>query len=242
MLFPEAYLSGKEFDNYRIFPLSISNRTLLETRQDLLLKLVKGKKIIHVGCVDHLEIIEEKIKRNQWVHQLITEAADKCLGIDINAEGIEYLQKKLGYKNVMIHNIILDPPAQEILNESWDYLLLGEILEHVDNPVEFLSAISQKYGSKVKGIIVTVPNAFNLNNFRNTLKDIEYINTDHRFWFTPYTLAKVFYRSGINPEQAYTCLFEPASSRGLISKFMLRKFPLLRDTLVMAGSFRGGKG
>jgi 2-polyprenyl-3-methyl-5-hydroxy-6-metoxy-1,4-benzoquinol methylase len=238
MLFPESYLSGSEFDNYRIFPLTISNQTLLETRQDLLLKLVKGKKIIHIGCVDHLEIIEEKIKKNQWVHKLITEASDKCLGIDINEEGIEFLSNKLGFKNVIVHNVINDDPAPEIVKEQWDFLVLGEILEHVDNPVEFLSALAEKYGKNVKGIIVTVPNAFNLNNFRNTLKNIEYINTDHRFWFTPYTLAKVFYRSGINPNEAYTCLFEPASSRGMLSKIMLRRFPLLRDTLVMAGSFR----
>ena len=231
------YLSGKKFDNYVELKIPVENKNVLESRNSLLKRLVKGKKIIHVGCVDHMEIIDEKIRIGEWVHQILDESASRCLGIDIFAPGIEYMKTKLGYSDVLCHDLIADPPSDVILNEQWDYILLGEILEHVDNPVQFLSAIKSKYGTVIKKIIVTVPNAFNLNNFRKVFKDIEHINSDHRYWFTPYTLSKVYTMAGVRPEKVYTCLFMEPNTRGTISKMALKRYPLLRDSLILEGSF-----
>jgi hypothetical protein len=231
------FLEGKKFENYIELSIPFKNQDVLESRKSLLKRLVAGKKIIHVGCVDHLEIIEEKIKTGEWMHKVLDDSASKCLGVDIFAPGVEYMKEKLGYQNVICHDLIADAPSDIILNEKWDYIVLGEILEHVDNPVQFLSAIKSKYGNVIDKIIVTVPNAFNLNNFRKVFKNIEHINTDHRYWFTPYTLAKIYTRSGINGPEVYTSLFMEPDTRGLISKVLLKKFPLFRDSLVMVGSF-----
>jgi 2-polyprenyl-3-methyl-5-hydroxy-6-metoxy-1,4-benzoquinol methylase len=231
------YLEGKRFDNYVELKIPFENQNTLESRKTLLTRLVKGKKIIHVGCVDHLEIIDAKIASGDWIHKDLHESAARCLGIDIIKEGVDYMKNKLGYSDVICHNLVTDAPAEIILNEQWDYIVLGEILEHVDNPVEFLTSIRNKYGKVISKIIVTVPNAFNLNNFRKAFKNIEHVNSDHRYWFTPYTLSKVLTRSGIKPQKIYTSLFMEPGSRGFFSKKLLKRCPLFRDTLIAEGSF-----
>lgn len=45
-------------------------------------------------------------------------------------------------------------------------LYAGEILEHISNPMEFLSSIKRNYRNEIKRVVITVPNAFRLDNFR----------------------------------------------------------------------------
>ena len=89
-------------------------------------------------------------------------------------------------------------------DEMWDYMILGELIEHVDNPVAFLRTIKQKFQGKVNKIIITVPNAFNILSAKYMKKNVECINSDHRYWFSPYTLLKVATLSGFyNYELTY---------------------------------------
>jgi hypothetical protein len=188
------YISGEKFSN----ALTVEIKELFpdNKRVDLIKNLCVNKKIIHIGCVDHLPLIEEKINKNHWLHKLITEVSSETIGIDINKEGIEYLQNKLNIKNVLYANIVTDD-IPEIKNKKWDYMILGEIVEHVDNPVHFLNSIREKYQDVVDKIIITVPHILVKN--RTTLmykNSMELINTDHRYWFTPFTLTKVMYQAG----------------------------------------------
>ena len=84
---------------------------------------------------------------------------------------------------------------------KWDYLVAGEIVEHLDNPVEFLRLLNERYKQRVDKIIITVPNAFRINNLTFSMKGQECINTDHRYWFTPYTICKVVHRANFVIEQ-----------------------------------------
>lgn len=77
------------------------------------------------------------------------------------------------------------------------------MLEHVDNPVQFLEAVNKNYREIVDKIIITVPNAFSIFNFMTALSGKEAINTDHRYFFTPYTLCKIAYMAGMMPEEIY---------------------------------------
>ena len=193
--------------------------------------------VVHVGCVDHLPLIEDKIKRGQWMHSRIDQVAKRCLGVDISVEGINYLKEHLSYKDVYCHDITSEP-FEEIVNDKWDYLFLGEILEHVDNPVGFLSSIQELYRGPVKQIVISVPNAFRLDNFYAQRKRCELINSDHRYWFTPYTLAKVMTQAGIRVEEFHFVTLLPLKMTGIrtaIKKVLLRRYPAMRDTLVAVG-------
>lgn len=190
------YLNGEKFSNGVDF--TIKEKFDDNRRIDIITELCKNKNIIHIGCVDHIPLIKEKVKNNTWLHSLITNVANKTIGIDINKEGIDYIKKEVGVNNVKIADITKDD-IPEINNENWDYMILGEIIEHVDNPIQFLSQILKKYKGKVSKIYITAPNILVRNRFEYMVSNsAELINSDHRFWFTPFTLAKVMTLAGFS--------------------------------------------
>jgi hypothetical protein len=58
------------------------------------------------------------------------------------------------------------------------------------------------------------------------------INTDHRFFFTPFTLAKVASDAGLILTSIQMAHYSQA---GLIKRALLNKFPLLAEDLVFIG-------
>jgi len=212
------YISGEEFSNSKGFV--IKNKFNDKRRVDLIRDYCRAKKIIHVGCVDHLPLINDKIQKNIWLHKIITDVSEKCVGVDTNLEGIAHLKNTLGYKNVVCANIKKDE-IQEVSNENWDYLVLGEIIEHVNDPVDFINSIVRKYQNKVQQIIITAPNILVKNRFNKMIKSkAEEINTDHRFWFTPFTLAKIMSLAGLRD------IYLDFADRSQLTRFELivRKF------------------
>ncbi len=207
-----------------------------ETRFGLLTKAVEGKKVIHVGCVDHLPLVDKKIAKGTWMHKMLDDKASRCLGIDNNAEGIDYIQK-LGYKDTLSIDLIEDKAAKLILDEQWDYLILGELMEHIDNPVLFLSQIREKYGHVIDKVLITVPNAFRWINFKRMLRSKEVINSDHRFWFTPYTLAKICTNAGLEVEEFGYLLDYKMHPLSIITRTIYRRIPAFLDTLTMTARF-----
>lgn len=228
------YIKGEKFSNGLQVKSSYDSGKLIY-RIELLEELVKGKKIIHLGCLDHVPLIAPKIKSNVWLHKRLTDISKLCLGIDIDKNGIEYVQNQIGLKNAIYADIINDS-VTEINETHWDFIVMGEVLEHIDNPVEFLQKINFKYNSQINKAIITVPNAFRLTNFENAKKGIECINSDHRYWFTPFTLWKVTEQAGLKLIQIDLCeSFRPDNISYLMNYRRYRKLtyiPLLRETIV----------
>jgi hypothetical protein len=171
----------------------------VKTRETLLTELVNKSKIIHVGCVDHMEIIESKIKAGTWLHRILMQCTNRCFGIDINSKGISWLQDQYHIEDLYCGNLVTER-IKVIEQDQWDFLLLPEVLEHIPNPVSFLTEIREKYSSYIKKIIITVPNVFAYPEYKMASKNIELINTDHRFWYSPYTLLKVVNDAGYKIE------------------------------------------
>ena len=224
----EKFLSGEDFSS-GLSAKFIGNVTYVG-RIEKLIDVTSGKKIIHVGCADHINLIEKKMKEGVWLHSILEKAATKIIGVDVNHNAIEYL-KNLGIDNVFELNIISDSLPKYIKNERWDYLILGEIIEHLDNPVQFLTQINRKFNLYVDEIIITAPNAFRWFNVLSSLKSLELINTDHRYWFTPFTLAKVVTRSGMIPGDFYFVHSFP--TRNPIKKLFYKMFPAFSDTIIL---------
>lgn len=233
------YLNGVAFSNGLNIRISCGGEPIKD-RFQIIESLSKGKNIIHLGCVDHLPLIHKKIEQNLWLHARLCDCASRCLGIDINREGVEYIKNMFGYEDVVCANII-EEDIEEIKDDSWDYLVLGEVLEHVDNPCMFLNRIRECYSTNIDRLILTVPNAFSWQNITYTFSQTECINTDHRYWFTPYTLAKIISQAGMRVEQFFFC--QPMSeNRGLLSlarhpkllfhHILFSRYPATRQTLL----------
>ena len=193
-----SYLKGEIFQT--TLPVNIERTRLsIISREAAITDIIRNSSVIHIGCSDHIGIIDEKIKNNIWLHKLITDHSSKCIGIDIDRESIDYVKNKLGYNNVFCGDVLTDDFA-DLTGGHWDYVVFGEIIEHLDDPVHFLNIFKSRFGSYVDRFIITVPNIYNKRQYRNMKKYKEIINSDHRFWFTPYTISKVLVSAGYNPE------------------------------------------
>ena len=208
----------------------------VETRLEALITLVKGKRVLHVGCCDHIEIIEEKRKKGIWLHDLLCAASAFCAGIDIDAASVDYV-RKLGFPDVYCADVTQGLP-RPLAQGQFDVVVVGEVVEHVDAPVSFLRGIREAISSPHM-VVVSVPNAFFLENFENAICGIERINTDHRFWFTPYTIGKVLSQAGYSVQDVrfvfrgapdgYRCGSEAR-------KRLMESSPALRDVLLAIAS------
>ncbi|MEO8474136.1 MAG: methyltransferase domain-containing protein [Chryseolinea sp.] len=192
------YLKSKKFANRIDVPIPFKGP--IPKRIDFLKDLARGKKVVHLGCLDHKPLIADKISRGQWLHKELTDVAKSCIGVDIDKETLEYVQNDLGFKNILLGDFT-KIQFKEIKNEKWDYAILGELLEHIDNPVQYLSDIRSNYSDCIDKIVITVPNAWTQTTMRGAANSIEIINSDHRYWFTPYTLSKVLFQAGMITEQ-----------------------------------------
>ena len=120
--------------------------------------------------------------------------------------------------------------------------MFGEIIEHLDDPVSFLKVFKAKYGENVSRFIITVPSIYNKRQFINMKNYREVINSDHRFWFTPYTISKVLVSAGYNPEKLDYSNLQSLSIADLIKRRIKTiagikpAYPFTIFTIIISGS------
>ena len=120
------------------------------------------------------------------LHLKLSEVCREIVGFDINTAGAEKVRPYLPQ-----HQQRMYFELKEILNEHFDWVIVPEVLEHVDNIQLFLSQISR---SNAENFIFTVPDAFALSHFyekRTESEAYEVVHPDHNCWFSPYTLKNV---------------------------------------------------
>lgn len=226
-------MTGEEFSNGKEFSFDFESTDYdYHSRVDVLKNLVTGKKIIHLGCVDELETIKHRMKRGKWLHKELDDVTERCIGVDINEDGIRYIREELNYSDVCVADVTQEPPAI-LADETWDFFMIPEVLEHIDNPVDFLKRIKHHYQGLARQFVITVPNAFTPGNFSRAKRNVETINTDHRFWFTPYTLAKVVTLAGFKISNITMCRHGRVKRRSIFKNYWYRRHPLARCDIVM---------
>lgn len=227
-----GYIKGEQFSDNINF--CIKKDSTIPGRMEFVEQLVQGKKILHIGCLDHLPLIKGKIKKGLWFHQQLTNVASECIGIDIDQKGIDYVRSELGISNIYYGNLEQDDKIEQISSQNWDYVIFGEVIEHLDNPVFFLQKFISVYQNNFEQIIITVPNCYRLENLWGMLQNTEAINSDHRYWFSPYTICKVIYQAGLNITQLQMCKFlDLAGLREKLKDVVRNAYPIMADTIVI---------
>jgi hypothetical protein len=149
---------------------------VIKSREQFLQDYVKGKTVLHGGCADSSMLEESKAAR-RFLHDILGETAGKLVGVDVDQEGIERMQQ-LGYKDVYFADM-----------ETWDYpekfdvIVLGEIIEHIDNCGDFLRSVRKFCGPQTQ-VIFTTPNNYYFLFWLYTLAGWESINPDHNYLFS----------------------------------------------------------
>ena len=212
-----SFLAGERFSNGHSF--RIDWQPVID-RNSALRNLVYGKRVVHVGCADHLGLIAQKRRSGRYLHDILLEAASSVVGLDVNTDALMEM-KNIGFGD-------LYTPDDFPYETSFDVIVAADVIEHVSNVGDFLNGLRRIECSR---IVITTPNAFRLMNRR--LWRSELINTDHRYWFSPYTLARILRDSRIVVEKMYYT--DSVSWRRPLSSILKWKFPVCRDGLIAVG-------
>jgi hypothetical protein len=209
------FLTGAAFSSAHRFALGNSGRA--SRRVERLVDICRGQRVLHVGCCDHLDLVGAKIAQGVYLHQQLCGVASRCVGMDISLPGVARL-RELGFPEVYF--------PDDVPDDDYEICLLADVIEHVGDVVAFLRSM-RRY--RFKRLVIATPNAFRLRNF---LSSGELINTDHRYWFTPYTLSKVLVDAGYRPERMELCHSDHVTFKGALLARVLDLLPKYRDTLI----------
>ncbi|MEM7406053.1 MAG: methyltransferase domain-containing protein [Pseudomonadota bacterium] len=229
-----SYLRGEQFSNGLRAEFTFDQSDyVLHSRISWLTERCRGRRVVHVGCVDHdIAMVEHKRARGKWLHGELMEAAERVLGVDIDAEGLAALEQKFGIDDLLSANLLTDP-CEPIFAEKWDIMLLAEVLEHIGDPVTFLRTLRERFGGVANEFIITVPNAFAEEIVAAARNGTEVVNSDHRFWFTPYTIAKLCIDAGLVPEEVVLCRNGVIKRRSLLKNRRLAARPFTRNNIIV---------
>lgn len=155
----------------------------ISIKDDYILTNCKHKKVLDVGCVGQNKFFTSP----DWVHAKIKKVSDSLVGVDINQEPKKEFEAQ-GY-------ILVTPEELQNTNELFDVIVMGDVIEHVDNLVEFLNfyKVFLKEGGE---LIITTPNALSI---RQTLNVLLYgqpgINDEHTSILECNTMLELFKRT-----------------------------------------------
>jgi len=149
------------------------------------------KIILDIGCLDETALIKKDTQH--WLHGRIARRAQHVVGIDnseiIPPDGIKTSEKSIIYQG---DGVKLDTLPEKII---FDILVAGEFIEHIENPLEFLRTVKEKFPNKE--IIISTPNGV---AFANTLLGFirrEVQHPDHLHIFTFKILNTLCRRAGM---------------------------------------------
>jgi len=217
------YLEGEMLSNGHPFRIE---RSEVVRRNDLLVRLADGLVVLHVGCADHVELIQAKRETGSYLHDLLSGSAARVVGSDINEDALERM-RQMGTVDLY--------SAGEVPSDlSFDLVLVPDVIEHIPNVGDFLEGLRQ-YACDV---VITTPNALRMHN--RLLFTHELVNTDHRYWFSPYTLAKCLVTAGYDIKQMWYT--DTLSRRSPVRSWLKRTYPACRDGLAIRATPRPEPG
>ncbi|HEY4365569.1 MAG TPA: class I SAM-dependent methyltransferase [Bryobacteraceae bacterium] len=162
--------------------------------QDFLSDFVKGKSVLDVGCVEDGALAENA---DTWLHKNLAKTAGSLVGIDILESDVEILRKK-GY------NMVCGDAMTASLGQTFDVIVLGEIIEHVVDPGALLRNM-RRHLNKDGILVLTTPHPFFFFNVLITMfsKEKRFFHPDHTALFCPWTITGMLRKTGYTLEECY---------------------------------------
>jgi hypothetical protein len=175
----------------------------LVQRVDFIKQVCVGKKILHLGCTDH-PYTSQAIENNMLLHFELEKTAKELYGFDYDQEGIDVLSKA-GGKNLFRAD--LEKLDEVELDETFDVIIAGEMIEHLSNPGLFLRGIKRFMHSETSLIITTI-NAYGALRFfiyglRGKGGENEPVHLDHVAYYSYRTLNLVIQRETLKVNKFY---------------------------------------
>jgi 2-polyprenyl-3-methyl-5-hydroxy-6-metoxy-1,4-benzoquinol methylase len=166
----------------------LDNIRVIAKNDDLswVLSRIEGKNCLDIGCIEHDLSYTEK---PSWKHKQFVDVASRVVGVDILEDYAEVLNQR-GYDIR-----VCDATSDEYLGEKFDAVVLGDVIEHVENPVNLIRFALRHLNDNGE-IIVKTPNPYYIDNITKFAKNRHFVNFEHIAWYTPTMALEIARRSG----------------------------------------------
>ena len=166
---------------------------LSSNRKEFTVEFCRGKRVLHIGCVD-AGIMDERITGNNFLHYQIGKVANKLIGVDVETEGL----KRLSEEGFEVYKLDLENDFEILqnLSKKVDVIVIPEVIEHLNNIGKaFHNIKSCGFGGE---ILISTPNAFSFRAYKILGKCVELVHPDHNCYFSPTTLRTILLKNGFS--------------------------------------------
>jgi SAM-dependent methyltransferase len=184
----------------------------------------KGKDTLHIGCYEHdIKYMNSK----SWKHKSINNIAKSCIGLDIDKSGVEHM-KAMGYD--VVH---ADATSEIDLGKSFDTIIAGDVIEHVDN-IGGLIRFSSNHLSKSGNLYISTPNPFYIGHVLSAWVNRPMVaNFEHTAWLSESTMLEVARREGLVLEEIIYPIGN--SHKSAFLRLLKKMFFALRSSMLFTG-------
>jgi len=204
-----------------------SKKVIQETSSNLLEKFVSGYSVLDIGVVEH-DI--SHIESESWKHRKIKNWATKVVGVDILEEEVRILND-MGFDVRLV-----DATSLTDLGERFERVVIGDVIEHVSNPVALVE-FAARHLAHDGLIMVSTPNPFYYSFIMRVVKEGTFIaNAEHMSWVTPSMAIEIASRAGVRLKNYYPMIGRPKS---ILKRFIKKilKIILSEDNEIYASSY-----
>jgi len=145
-----------------------------------------NKSVLHLGCSGSPTTIA-RFKSDCLLHKNLLKVTKELYGIDIDKSSIEYLRNQ-GIEKLFIANV--ERLEDIIFDKSFEVVLVGELMEHLDNVGLMLREV-KKFLKPDGVLLISVPNAFAIKHILRAIVRKDVSMPDHNYYFSYKTLRSL---------------------------------------------------
>ncbi len=173
----------------------------LVQRVDFIKKLCTGKKVLHLGCANY-PYTQDSIDNDMLLHFDLAKISGELYGFDFDQPGIDILNAN-GSKN--LYRVDLEKLNEVPLNETFDVIVAGEMIEHLNNVGLFLHGIKRFMNADTRLLLTTI-NAYCGMRFlwyglRGKRGLQEPVHPDHVAYYSYSTLSVLLKRHSLTVDE-----------------------------------------
>ncbi|MBK8150695.1 MAG: methyltransferase domain-containing protein [Acidobacteria bacterium] len=206
----------------------------------------KGKKVLHLGCTNW-PYTADSIAQNMLLHSDLEKIAAELHGFDFDQEGIDLLIED-GSRN--LYRADLERLDEVPLDATFDVIIAGEMIEHLNNPGRFFDGIKRFMNPETRLVITTI-NAYSAMRFamyglRGRGGENEPVHPDHVAYYSYRTLKLVVERNDLELKQF--CFYDVGPEHRphlrwfykLVNDVSVKMSPQLCDGVIAVCGLRNG--
>jgi len=156
-----------------------------------------GKRVLDLGAMDETAWLAKR-GRGTWLHEEIAHSALRVDGVD-NSPLVPTTGLSTGPASRIARGDVADPDSLvAALHEPPDVVVGGELIEHLENPLEFFRRLARIERLSGSTLLLSTPNATAVHNVIIGLARRESTHRDHLCILSYKTLATLCARAGFS--------------------------------------------